>query len=317
MAVQFAVLASGSRGNSTFIRSHGAGLILDLGIGQREMTRRLESVGASWQHVGAALLTHTHSDHVDDHGLNGLARQGIPFYCHEGHRAALSRLAGFRALDEARLVRCYDDRPFLTPAGMGIEPVELRHDGGPTFGFRIEARAERRGPAVAIGYLADTGCWSDRMADQLAEVDVLGVEFNHDVEMQKRSRRPPILIERNLGDWGHLSNDQGAELVTAVLGRSGRGRLRHLVLLHLSEQCNRPDLALQTARAAVRGAGRKVTVYAACQSPAHPTLWLEPARRRWASLRRSHARVPAAAVSPDTTARVRQAPAASWFSEDS
>lgn len=280
MAVQFAVLASGSRGNATFIRCGGAGLLLDVGIGPRELARRLESVGASWQNVAAALLTHTHGDHVDDHGLMCLARHRVPFYCHEGHRPALARRAGFQALVEAGLVRHYDDRPFLTPAGMGVETLELRHDGGPTYGFRVEARPARSGRPVAIGYLADTGCWTGDMADRLAGVDLLGVEFNHDVEMQRRSRRPPVLIRRNLGDWGHLSNDQGAGLVTAVMARSARPELRHVVLLHLSEQCNRPQLALSTARAAVRGCGRRVAVHAALQSPAHPNLWIEPSRRR-------------------------------------
>ena len=132
---------------------------------------------------------------------------------------------------------------------------------------------------MAIGYVADTGSWSPGMADLLSGVDLLGVEFNHDVEMQRRSRRSPALIARNLGPFGHLSNVQGAEFVTAVLDRSGRNTLRHLVLLHLSMQCNRPGLALRSARAAIRGTGRRVAVHAAQQDPAHPNLWVEPGRR--------------------------------------
>ena len=77
---------------------------------------------------------------------------------------------------------------------------------------------------MSIGYLADTGCWSESMAESLADVDVLGVEFNHDVALQKSSPRPEFLIERNLSDHGHLSNRQGAELVQAVLARSREGR---------------------------------------------------------------------------------------------
>lgn len=280
MAVQFAVLASGSRGNATLVRSGGSGLLVDLGIGPRALAERLESVGADWGHITAALLTHTHGDHVDNHTLHGMARRRVALYCHEGHRAGLDRLTGFQALDQAGLVRHYDDRPFLTVSGVGVEPLALRHDGGPTFGFRIETRPVRKRRAVAIGYMADTGSWSTGMADLLAGVDVLGVEFNHDVEMQRSSKRSPYLIARNLGDRGHLSNAQGAEFVTAVLDRSGPGVLRHVVLLHLSQQCNRPSLALRSARAAVRGKGRRVSVHAAQQAPAHPNLWIEPGRRR-------------------------------------
>jgi phosphoribosyl 1,2-cyclic phosphodiesterase len=280
MAVQFAVLASGSSGNATLVRSRGAGLLIDLGIGPRALASRLESVGADLGHVAAALLTHTHGDHIQSASLAAMARRRVPFYCHEGHRADLARHSGFAALEADGLVRHYDDRPFLTPCGIGVEPIALSHDAGPTFGFRIEAPSERGRPSVSIGYLADTGCWSSGMADFLTDVDLLAVEFNHDVEMQRRSRRSPHLIARNLGDRGHLSNAQGAEFVSAVLGRSGSRSVRHLVLLHLSRQCNSPTLAVRTARAAVRGTGRRVSVHAALQSPAHPNLWLEPARRR-------------------------------------
>lgn len=278
MGVQFAVLASGSRGNATLVRSGGSGLLIDLGVGPRMLAERLESVGARWDHIASALLTHTHGDHVDNNTLNFMAGRRISLYCHEMHRARLTQHAGFLALDAAGLVRHYDDRPFLTPAGVGVEPLELSHDGA-TFGFRIEAKADRKSRAVSLGYVADTGTWSPRLADLLSGVDLLGVEFNHDVEMQRQSRRSPALIARNLGPRGHLSNAQGAEFVSAVLGRSSRGALRHLVLLHLSGQCNRPGLALRSARAAIRGTGRRVAVHAAQQSPAHPNLWVEPGRR--------------------------------------
>lgn len=279
MSLQFAVLASGSRGNSTLVRSGGSGLLIDLGLGPRALESRLTSVGAGWGHVAAALLSHTHGDHVDDATLLGLARRRVPFYCHEAHRPDLSRRSGFVALEGSGLIRHYDERPFLTPGGISVEPLELSHDG-PTFGFRVEARAGRSGRPVAVGYVADTGCWTPTLVDLLADVDLLGVEFNHDVEMQRRSGRSPALIARNLGDRGHLSNRQGAEFVAAVLRRSTRGTVRHLVLLHLSQQCNRPGLAFREARAAVRGSGRRITVHAAQQSPAHPNVWIEPARRR-------------------------------------
>jgi ribonuclease BN (tRNA processing enzyme) len=276
MSIQFAVLASGSRGNSTLVRGRGAGMLIDVGIGPRAIGYRLESVGATWSRIAAAVLTHTHGDHVDTNAFAEMARRGVVLYCHEAHRAVLAADAGFRKLDLARLVRLYDDGPFLTATGLRLEPIELCHDGGPTFGFRIEASAGRRQRPVCIGYLADTGTWSEDMVDSLADVDVLGVEFNHDVALQKSSPRPDFLIERNLSDLGHLSNRQGAELIQAVLARSRNGALRHVVLLHLSEQCNQPHLAIQAAGDAIIAAGRPVEVHAARQSPAFPNLWVCP-----------------------------------------
>jgi phosphoribosyl 1,2-cyclic phosphodiesterase len=280
MSVQFAVLASGSRGNSTLICGQGAGVLIDVGMGPKAIGQRLESVGASWARIAAVVLTHTHSDHADPAAFTELARRGIALHCHEGHREELSAVAGFQALEEANLIRPYDDRPFLTSSGLRLEPIELRHDGRPTYGFRIEASSGRRQRPVCIGYLADTGSWSESMAESLADVDVLGVEFNHDVALQKSSRRSPFLIARNLSDDGHLSNRQGAELVQAVLARSRDGALKHLVLLHLSEQCNQPELAVQVAGDAIQAAGRRAEVHAARQSPAFPNLRVGPGALR-------------------------------------
>jgi phosphoribosyl 1,2-cyclic phosphodiesterase len=294
MSVQFAVLASGSQGNSTLVQSGGIGTLLDVGIGPRALAHRLTGVGSSWDRIASALLTHTHGDHIHNATFHRMSRQRISLYCHEGHRAGLKHLSGFRSLEADGLIRLYDDRPFLTPAGLRVEPLELRHDGGPTFGFRLEVKPARGARTVALGYLADTGSWSDAMVEALAEVDLLGVEFNHDVEMQLRSPRHPALIARNLGDWGHLSNVQGAELVLAVLARSGPGAVRHVVLLHLSQQCNHPELALKTAREALRDKGRRVAIHAARQASPHPNVLLGPSRRRTALARRVAGTLPLA-----------------------
>jgi phosphoribosyl 1,2-cyclic phosphodiesterase len=279
MTIQFAVLASGSRGNACLVQAGSAGLLIDLGLGPRELAARLEGVGSGLGRIGTAVLTHTHGDHVLPSTLRLLARRKVPFYCHEGHREALDGKPGFRELDASRLVRHYDERPFLAPTGLRIEPVELSHDGGPTFGFRVEGRAGRGSKSASVGYMADTGCWSEAMADAMADVDALGVEFNHDVALQLNSGRAPYLIHRNLGDRGHLSNAQGAGLVSAVLGRSGPGSVRNLVLLHLSDQCNCPKLAMQVARQAVRDSGRRVAIHAARQMAAYPNLHVRAARR--------------------------------------
>ena len=84
------------------------------------------------------------------------------------------------------------------------------------------------------------------MAESLTDVDVLGVEFNHDVAMQKSSRRPEFLIERNLGDDGHLSNIQGAELLEAVLDAVARA-------VAAPRGAAAPERAVQSARPGDRG----------------------------------------------------------------
>ena len=306
MALQFAVLGSGSRGNSTLIGHEGGpGLLIDIGLGPRALGQRLESVGSDWSQVTAVFLTHTHGDHVESATLAELGRRKVLLYCHETHREMLEADQGFVELDQMGLVRQYDGQPLLAPSGFRIEPIPLWHDG-PTFGFRIESVARRRTRAIAFGYLADTGSWSESTAECLADVDVLGIEFNHDVAMQKASGRSPALIARNLGDRGHLSNRQAAELVRSILRRSSRERVGHLVLLHLSEQCNRPELAIHEAREAAQETGRRILIHAARQSPAHPNLQIDGPRHRasagWAGVKQAKDPVRIRGSRPSTAA---------------
>src|SRR5262249_14746209 len=117
----------------------------------------------------------------------------------------------------------------------------------------------------------------------------LAVEFNHDVELEKRSARPAFLIARVLGDLGHLSNEQAAEFVRAVLARSSPGRLRHLVQFHLSEGCNNRSLARRAARAVLADLPAAVRLHTARQDrPGKPVLLgLDPAPRRAPRIRDS------------------------------
>ena len=228
MAVQFAVLASGSRGNSTLVCGKGAGLLIDVGIGPKILGERLESVGSSWSRIAAVVLTHTHADHVDSATFAELARRGVTLHCHEGHREALAADPGFKKLEACGSIRCYDDHPFLVSNGLRLEPIELRHDGGPTFGFRIEASSERREPPVGIGYLADTGCWSESMAESLAGVDLIGARI------QPRRRVAEIIAAAGFSDraeperrWASLERAGGraaAGRPQSLAGRSTASR---------------------------------------------------------------------------------------------
>src|SRR5436305_821384 len=114
--------------------------------------------------------------------------------------------------------------------------------------------------------------WDDTLADHLADVDLLAVEFNHDVDLEYSSGRSPMLIQRVLGDEGHLSNAQAAALVRAVLARSPAGRLRHLVQLHLSRDCNLPGLARESARAILAELADGAELHTAEQDTAGATL---------------------------------------------
>ena len=194
MSVQFAVLASGSRGNS-YAGARSRCRIVDRcghrAQGHRRPARERRSDLVADRRRG--LDAHPRrSCRYRGIRRNGAARRVSPLPRSASERTR-PETPGFRKLEEAGLIRPYDDAPFLTSTGLRLEPIELRHDGGPTFGFRIEASAGRRQRPVSIGYLADTGTWSETMVESLADVDVLGVEFNHDEGLQKVVPAPRVL----------------------------------------------------------------------------------------------------------------------------
>jgi ribonuclease BN (tRNA processing enzyme) len=254
MTIRFTVLASGSAGNASLVQVDGFGLLLDAGLGPRSLAKRLAAAGLSWDDVQAVLLTHTHTDHWHERTLAHLGQRGIPFYCHGDHQPALQRgSAEFAVLRQGNLVRTYEaDHTLCLAPGFRVRALALRHDGL-TFGFRLEFFGHPLRRPTVLAYAADLGSWTSRLARALADADILALEFNHDVDMQVISGRPYSLVRRNLGDHGHLSNAQAADLLREVLRLSPRGRLRHLVQLHLSRDCNRPELALAAARLASEG----------------------------------------------------------------
>ena len=274
MPLRFTVLASGSAGNASLLQIDGFGLLVDAGLGPRTLAARLAAVGASWSQIRAAVLTHTHSDHWREKTLVQLLRRRIPLYCHADHHRALTTYGtAFGSLGVERLVRNYDaGEEFSLAPSLRCRPLPLRHDGGSTFGFRFETSGDLFDRSMAVGYVADLGSWDDQLAQALANVDLLALEFNHDVDLERSSGRSPYLIARVLSEEGHLSNLQAVTLLREILRLSTPGRLRQVVQLHLSRDCNRPALAAEAARAALVDGASAVQLYTASQDEPGPSL---------------------------------------------
>jgi len=242
MRVRFTVLASGSSGNATFLEVDGFGLLVDCGIGPQMIAERLSAFGSSWKAVSAVLLTHTHGDHWNAYTLAHLRRLNIPLFAHDRHHNDLSSRKSYVPMHEAKLTRRYESgRWFDALPGLACLPIRVPHDAEPTYAFRFE------GTGWAIGYASDLGETPAGLTEAFTDLDLLALEFNHDVAMQRSSGRPRILIDRVLGPNGHLSNDQAAAFAKQTTSEN----LRWLVQLHLSRDCNTTDLAARAGRAAV------------------------------------------------------------------
>ncbi|MCY3022005.1 MAG: MBL fold metallo-hydrolase [Planctomycetota bacterium] len=285
MNVRFCVLGSGSKGNATLVLAPEAHVLLDAGFAPDELAARMEGTGASWETLAAVVLTHTHADHLKKKCLALCAEHEVEFICHEQHARHLAGGRYYNRLHDKGLLRTFNSEPFeirarrariqhsrhkaqstqpqatgsqeqglsvpqADEAVMRFHPLRVPHDSPPTFGFRIEARcAETQSVRwVKLAYLSDLGRLDDGLVRALADVELLALEFNHDEEMERNSGRHPLLIERVLGDEGHLSNAQAAEAFRRVLEHASNGGPRYLVQLHLSQECNDPEVAFKAAR---------------------------------------------------------------------
>jgi hypothetical protein len=274
MSMRFAVLASGSAGNASYVEADGFGLLIDAGLGPRQLGDRLEAAGQRWEKVRAVLLTHTHNDHWNDRTFGYLQHLRVPLYCHLQHHHILHNYSpAFSDLLAANLVLAYEPGiAFQLTPNLCCLPFRVLHDSGLACGFRFDGPCDLYGEPSALAYASDLGSWDAALARLMADVDVLAIEFNHDVLLQKSSRRSRRTIARNLGNRGHLSNEQAAALVGEVLRLSAPGRLQHVVQLHLSQECNRPELAVGSLGRILTGGAAKVQVHTASQNVTGPVL---------------------------------------------
>ncbi len=268
MNLELHVLASGSSGNATLVRFGDFGILIDFGINPRQLARRFQGGGSLWNQFQAVLLTHVHGDHWQESSLAMIAEKGIPLYLHASHAEVLDRETPLlRNMREAGLLHFFElDHPLTIHGGCQVLPFALSHDAETTCGFRLEGGHAIFGASWSIAYAADLGCWRDDLLPYLRDVEILALEFNHDVKMQMESARPPFLIRRVLGNHGHLSNLQAAKLVEQVLATSTPARLQHLVQLHLSQECNQATLA----RAAVADLCQRANVALHTSDPCGP-----------------------------------------------
>jgi phosphoribosyl 1,2-cyclic phosphodiesterase len=297
MVSRFTVLASGSSGNAALVETDGFGLLIDCGLHPHMLTARLAEVGSSWSKINAVILTHTHGDHWKDLMLADLRSRKIPLYAHPAQHDHLANASAyFEPLHRARLTRAYQaDHPHAVAPNLVVRPIRVSHDSDPTFAFRIDGH-DTEGLAWSIGYASDLGCGSPELIDLFAGVDILALEYNHDVKLERMSPRPKFLVDRVLGDCGHLSNDQAAALTVAIATRSGEGFPGHLVQLHLSKDCNRPELASATGRAALASLNPRSEVITAQQDIAAKSI---PLVRRPDAAKRVTARKIAFTLPPE------------------
>ncbi len=244
MSLSLQVFGSSSAGNCTAVWNQHGAVLIDCGFTPRYIVRHLHAVGLASTAVHTVLITHTHSDHVHDGSLRMFIEAGAAIVCTPSVRAALlRRFPGARTAERRGLLR-EAGGSLEIPGGFRARPFDVPHDSdGGCSGYRI---IDDTGPAPRTMVIAtDLGFAREGLHDDFLDADVVVVESNHDVSMLEHSGRPPFLINR-IRRIGHLSNDQSSRFLGEVVERSARPPA-HVVLAHLSVQCNTPAIALGTA----------------------------------------------------------------------
>ena len=222
--MQFASLGSGSRGNATLIQAGSTTLMIDCGFSLRETEQRLMTFGVRAQDVTAILVTHEHSDHIK--GVGAFARKyQTPVWLTYG--TAQSARLGVLPRAEHIVI----EKEFRI-GEVTVNPFSVPHDASEPCQYRFTDGRQM------LGLLTDTGMITPHIIDMLSGITALLLECNHDSAMLLESDYPESLKQRVAGNYGHLNNQQAAEL----LANMDTNRLTYIAGMHLSENNNTPQL---------------------------------------------------------------------------
>jgi phosphoribosyl 1,2-cyclic phosphodiesterase len=231
------VLGSGSKGNAVLIEAGQTRVLIDAGFTPRGMQKRLEFLDVAPSSIEAVIVTHEHGDHVKGVAA-GARRWGWRILATDGTRTGCASLA--RAS-----VETISAKGRLTIGDLDIATIATSHDANEP--LAVVATSRETGARAGIVY--DLGVCTEAVMRAVYDVEILMIEANHDVEMLRRGPYPPSLQNRIRGRYGHLSNDDAAR----VARKCAHKGLTHVVLAHLSQKNNRPQIALATVRAALDG----------------------------------------------------------------
>jgi phosphoribosyl 1,2-cyclic phosphodiesterase len=242
MGVSVSVLASGSRGNTAIVESSSARILVDAGISCRETFKRMNSLGTDAHTISAVLITHEHSDHI--YGLATLAKKlSVPVFMtgatHQAWARSLRDDSG--QLPEIAKLEIFCAGRSFQIADITVTPFTIPHDAADPVGFTFRVEGTKVAIATDLGYIPAS------VRDHLRGCDVLVMESNHDIEMLRAGSYPWSVKQRVMSRVGHLSNDSLAEF----FAQDYDGGASYIVLAHLSEQNNHPEIARQAAEKAL------------------------------------------------------------------
>jgi len=220
-------------------------VLIDCGLSAKQTELRLQQIGVSPASISAILVTHEHSDHIS--GLDVFARRHrIPVYLTQGTLEAYNEILGCSRRGTLSSPNPCSPNPFerrIVPRGasfavgtLEVLPFPVSHDAAEPVGYRFSQNG------IVFVQCTDLGRVTQGVRDALKGAHGLVLEANHDEDLLRSCEYPWEVKERILSNQGHLSNHTAGHLLSEILHCD----LLHVVLGHLSEHSNRPDVALST-----------------------------------------------------------------------
>jgi phosphoribosyl 1,2-cyclic phosphodiesterase len=219
--MKYAVLSSGSDGNATLVCGEEARILIDCGLTKSKLTKTLAQVGIGLGDVDNLLITHAHNDHI----------AGIRFIPQEKWLTSPGVVE--EELGEDQYFSPYQE---FQIKDLSITPLPLSHDAANTVGFLIKDKDE------SLVYITDTGYIKEKVLKLIKDATYYIFESNHDTKMLYTSDRSAYLIRRIHSDKGHMDNVESATYLSGLIGKE----TKEVTLAHLSEECNKPEIALET-----------------------------------------------------------------------
>ncbi len=260
---------SSSAGNCTIIQSNQAAIIIDFGFYPSMIKANLEKSGKKISDLSGALITHTHTDHINRYTLKTLIENKVPVYCHEDLIDVIFRK--FQTVLEPGDQNNF--KPFngkdFSIGSFDLHAFKVPHDSeGGCYGFNVFRDSESGKKKISVS--TDMGFPEPPLINDFTNSDVIVIESNHDTEMLEKSNRPYFLKKR-IREIGHLSNDQCAQFLVDIFNNSDF-LPDSVMLAHISQQCNTNELAEGCTRKALELNNFKVNVVQTFKDKPSPAI---------------------------------------------
>ena len=265
--MRVSVLGSGSGGNATFVWAGNTRVLVDAGFSGKDLARRLDTLGQSADDIDAIIVTHDHGDHTRGMGIFA-RRHGTPLYMTEPTQAACSKL-----LRGQETIVAYRPGRAFNIGDVRVESFLTAHDAVDPVGVTLVDECT----GLRLGVATDLGRPTAQVRHALSSCDFLILEANHDEVLLHTSAYPASVRHRIASSHGHLSNQAAARFVIELL----HPRLAGVVLAHLSQECNRPELAHSVVGDALEKAGWSGHLEVALQD--QPTALLDVEELRFSA----------------------------------